>query len=111
MRIFEFVPIHDHVHHGDSLIENTFGAGFCIVDEAGRLLSTAHNQNLLRWARLLVESLGAADAAAVADGLAALTVRADRMTQRDYDRAVGRNLFEADLEYAERRSRPAASVA
>jgi hypothetical protein len=111
MRIFDFEPDRDHVLDGDSLIENTFSADFCVVDEAGSLLSTAHNQNLLRRARLLVESRGAVGVAEVENGPEGLEANVDTVTQRKDLQMVRPELLVRDLEDDEICSRFAGSLA
>jgi len=111
MRVFDFVPVCDHLYKGESLIETAFGGDFCVVDEIGRLLTTAHNQNLLRRARMLVEANSSIDTAIVADSLAALKISAETLTQSDYERAVQKELRDADREHLGSDTRLAGSLA
>ncbi len=96
MRLFEFVPVHDALIDGDSLIDQVFGSEFCVVDEIGYLLTTAHNQNLLWKANHLIEQDKHLAPDTIANGLAALRAMAEVVTQRDYDLAVRRETHNAD---------------
>jgi len=110
MRLFEFVPIVDPIVDGESLIEQIFGPEFCVVDETGRLHTTAHNQNLLRRAVVLLAQAATADRAAVEDAMAALSARAEIITQQDYDLAVHRELLAVRSDFADELSSRAGSL-
>jgi len=88
MRLYEFVPIYDQVVSDDSLIEHVFGHEFFVVDEDSHLLTTAHNLNLLRRARLLLDEADSIHADELRKALADLSNRAEEVRQYDYDLAV-----------------------
>lgn len=73
-----------------------FGPGFCVTDEAGRLLTSVHNQNLLRRARMLAEQRNMLAWEVVVEGLLALRARSETITRRDYDLAVRREVLGRD---------------
>lgn len=97
MRLFEFVPIHDSLIDGNSLIDQVFGSEFYAVDEIGHLVTTAHNQNLLGKAQYLVKQGGSLTPDTIANGLAELRDMAEIVTQSDYDLAVNRETYDADV--------------
>lgn len=91
MRLYEYVPVQDHLIDDESLIQRVFGPEFCVVDDQGQLLTTAHNRNLLRRARMLLEHADAQDRALLDEGLRDLEARAEIVSQRDYEAALLRD--------------------
>jgi hypothetical protein len=99
MRLFEFVPIYDQIVDDDSLIEKLFGPEFCVIDETGQLLSTAHNHNLLLHAVRLLDQRDALERHNVAESLRTLRDSAEIVTQREYDLAVKREMGYSDQDF------------
>jgi hypothetical protein len=110
MRLFEFVPICDHLMDDESVIERVFGPEFCVVDETGHLLATACNQNLLWRAKTLLDQHNALDWEAIEEGLTALKAKAEIVTQRNYDLAVRREIFDCVVELGDDFSLKAGSL-
>jgi len=92
MRLFEFIPIYDVVVAGESLIEQAFGPEFCVIDEAGQLLTTSHNQKLLWQAQALIGDANAAMSADARMQLRELRAQAEIVVQADYEAALRREL-------------------
>ena len=111
MRLYEFVPILDSVIENDSLIDRVFGQEFCVVDETGHLLTTAHNQDLLRQAKMLVDQSDSLGLDALVESLWALRIGAECMTQRDYEVAVRREILYSDADHTYDYSLEAGSLA
>lgn len=88
MRLYEFVPINDHVIDDESLIHRVFATEFCVTDDTGQLLTTAHNRNLLRRALVLIDHSGSLDNLFLEDSLHDLAARAETVSQWEYELAV-----------------------
>jgi hypothetical protein len=98
MRLFEFVPIYDYTVDDQSLVERVFGYEFYVIDEAGDQLTTAHNQNLLQRARMLLERSEMVSGVDLERSLQDLCDQAEIVRQRDYDAAVRRELRNSEFE-------------
>ena len=97
MRLYEYVPVHDLIHKNESLIDAVFGPDFYVVGETGQLLTTAHNQNLLRRAKMLLEHAFALGDEELDEALHDLAERAENLDQGDYELAVGKEFREQDF--------------
>lgn len=73
------------------MIDRVFGPDFFVVDEAGQLLTSAHNHNLLRRARSFLEHVDL-DGTVIEDGLRELASKAETLSQQDYEIAVRREI-------------------
>jgi hypothetical protein len=91
MRLYEYVPIYDPIVDDESVIDRVFGPEFYVVDEAGQLLTSAHNRNLLRRARSFLEHVHL-DRRLIEDGLHELSSKAETLSQQDYEMAVRREI-------------------
>ncbi|OYY95597.1 MAG: hypothetical protein B7Y41_03610 [Hydrogenophilales bacterium 28-61-23] len=108
MRLYEFVPVNDHFVNAESLIHRVFATEFCVVDDTGQLLTTAHNRNLLRRARMLVEHADTLDDKSLAEGLHDLAVKAETVRQQDYELALRQDSHELQHGVMENYELPAA---
>jgi hypothetical protein len=98
MRLFEFVPINDYTIDGEPLVERVFGYDFCVIDELGHQLTTAHNQNLLQRAKTILERHQSISGVDLESSLQELCDQAEIVRQRDYDAAVRRELRDMEVD-------------
>jgi len=111
MRLYEFVPINDQVIDDESLIHRVFATEFCVTDDTGQLLTTAHNRNLLRRALVLFDNSGSLDKPFLEESLRDLAARAETVSQWEYELAVRQAFREfhhggmenLDIDYADSR--------